>query len=127
MNHRATINIFIVEDNFLYTYMLESALKEHGNFKVTTFATGEECLELLDNNPDLIILDYLLGKGMNGLATFKIIHSRKPKIPVIILSCQTDTQIAIDAMKEGAYDYIMKQNYGIEKLQKSILKAIRCE
>ncbi|OFY84798.1 MAG: hypothetical protein A3F72_05940 [Bacteroidetes bacterium RIFCSPLOWO2_12_FULL_35_15] len=125
MNHQTAISIFIVEDNFLYTYMLESALKEHGNFKVTAFATGEECLELLDNNPDIIILDHLLGKGMNGLATFKIIHSRKPKIPIIILSCQTDAQVAIDTMKAGAYDYIQKQNYSIGELEKTLLKAIR--
>ncbi len=65
---------------------------------------------MLDNNPDLIILDYNLDKGMNGLDTFKIIHSREPKIPVIILSSQTDVQVAADLLKAGVFDYIEKKD-----------------
>ena len=62
---------------------------------------------------------------MNGLATFKIIHFRKSNISIIILSCQTDAQVAIDTMKAGACDYIQKQNYSIDELEKVILRAIR--
>lgn len=47
---------------------------------------------------------------MNGLDTFKIIHSREPKIPVIILSSQTDVQVAADLLKAGVFDYIEKKD-----------------
>ena len=42
--------IFIVEDNFAYSYVLEQTLKEHGNFKITTFSSAEECIQMLENN-----------------------------------------------------------------------------
>jgi len=118
--------IFIVEDNFMYSYLLGTMLKEYGNFKVTSVGTGEECIGLLDNNPDLVIMDYNLETGLTGLDTFKVIHSRRPKLPVIILSSQTDVQVAADLLKLGAFDYIEKKNKeaAMEKLQSSILKAL---
>jgi two-component system response regulator HydG len=120
------IHLFIVEDNFIYSYVIEAMLKEYGNFKVTNFSSGEKCMEMLDNAPDLIILDYNLETGMNGFETFKLIHSQKPKIPVIILSGQTDVQIAADLLKAGVADYIEKKNkeQAMEKLRGSILKIL---
>lgn len=120
------ISLFIVEDNFTYSFVLEQTLKEYGPFKITTFATAEECIGLLDNNPDVVILDYQLGKGMNGLEALKIIHARKPKIPVIILSVQKDIGVEAELLENGAYDYIEKKNHKIAvgKLEKTILKAI---
>ena len=101
MNSPENSKIFIVEDNFMYSYILEEMLKEENNYKITTFSTGEGCVEMLQNNPDLIILDYNLEGAMNGMDTFKMISSMKPKIPVIILSSQTDIQIATDLLKMG--------------------------
>lgn len=119
--------VFIVEDNFVFSYVLETALKEQENYKITTVASGEDCVELLVNNPDVIVLDYNLEKGLNGLETFKIIKAKLPKTPVIVLSGQNDIQVAADLMKIGAFDYIEKRNteMAIEKLRGSILKALR--
>jgi DNA-binding NtrC family response regulator len=118
--------IFIVEDNFVFSYVLENVLKEQENYKITTFASGEECIELLDNNPDVIVLDYNLDKKLNGLDTFKIIKSKMPETPVIVLSGQDDVQVAADLMKMGAFDYIEKRNTetAIGKLCESIVKAL---
>ena len=119
--------IFIVEDNFMYSYTLEAILKEQDNFSITSFASAEECIELLDNNPDVIILDYNLDQKMNGFDTFKLILSIKPKIPIIILSGQTDLQVAADLLKAGAFDYIQKKKMEetIDKLRYSILNAFK--
>ena len=119
------IRLFIVEDNFLYSYMLETTLKECGNFKITSFTTAEECIEMLRNKPDLIILDYHLNGGMNGLEAFQIIHQKNPRVPVIILSSQTDVQVAADILHKGAFDYIEKKDNikALEKLKASILKV----
>lgn len=110
----------------MYSYVLEAMLKEGHNYKITTFSTGEACLEMLENNPDLIILDYNLEGAMNGLDTFKSIHLKKPKIPVIILSSQTDIQIAADLLKMGAFDYIQKKDKetALLNLEKSVFKAL---
>jgi DNA-binding NtrC family response regulator len=127
MKSLSQTHLFIVEDNFIYSYLIEAMLKEYGNFKLTTFATGEQCIKALHSKPDLIILDYNLDKGINGLETFKAIHSLKPEIPVIILSGQTDVQVAADFLKAGATDYIEKKdkNKSTEKLIDSILKALK--
>lgn len=127
MKQLGQTRIFIIEDNFIYSYVLEEMLKEYGNFKITSFTSGEKCIEELNNNPALIILDYNLDKGMNGLETFKIIHLRKPEIPVIILSSQTDVQIVADLLKLGVFDYIEKRDKekAMKKLCISVLKALQ--
>lgn len=125
------IQVFIVEDNHVYSLMLENALKERGNFKVTTILTGEYCLNVLDKNPDVIILDHLLappddllGPGITGLEVMKQIHIEKPNLPVIILSNQTDTQVATDYWQAGVFDYMEKNLLVMDKLMSSILKAV---
>jgi DNA-binding NtrC family response regulator len=127
MTSPGQIKLFIVEDNFMYSYVLEEMLKEYGNFKISSFTSGKKCLELLDSNPDVIILDYNLEDGMNGLDTFKIIHTSKPKIPVIILSSQPDLQVTADLLKHGVFDYIQKKDNetAMQKLRDSILKALK--
>lgn len=120
------IKIFIVEDNFAYSYILEERLKEFANVQITSFTSGEDCIKLLNNNPNLIVLDYNLEGEMNGSDTFKMIQTLTPKTPVIILSSQSDVQIAADLLKMGVFDYIQKQEKEktFLKLEKSILKAI---
>lgn len=126
MNSSNQIKLFIVEDNFVYSFILEAMLKEYGNFSISTFNTGEECIEMLDNNPDIIILDYNLEGKMNGLDTFKMIHSLKPKTPVIVLSSQTDVQVVADLLEIGVFDYIQKSGGEIAliKLRDSVFKAL---
>lgn len=125
------IQLFIVEDNHVYSLMLKNALKEKGNFEITTMLTGEYCLNQLYLNPDVIILDHLLappdgilGPGITGLEVMKQIHAKKPNLPVIILSNQTDTQIAADYWQAGVFDYLEKDLLVMDKLLVSILKAV---
>ena len=127
MNSKGQIKLFIVEDNFVYSFMLEAMLKDYGNFKITSFNSGEECIELLDNNPDIIILDYNLEGKLNGSDAFKMIHSKKPKTPVIILSSQKDVQIAADLLQNGVFDYIQKSGgeLALTKLRDSVFKALK--
>ncbi|MEO5644482.1 MAG: response regulator [Bacteroidia bacterium] len=117
--------IFIVEDNFLYSYVLEEKLSDSGNFKITTFSSAEECIQMLGNSPDIIILDYNLEKGMNGLEAFKIIHEKNPKVKIIILSGQKDAQVTAELLQNGVFDYIEKKNHeqAMQKLHDSILRA----
>lgn len=125
------IQIFIVEDNNLYSLMLKNALKEKGNFEITTMETGEQCLKMLDKNPQVIILDHwsavpndILKLGITGLQVMKQIHEKKPAIPVIILSNLTDVEVASDYWHAGVFDYVEKNIFFLNNALASILKAV---
>ena len=62
------LKVFVVEDNELYSLMIDHKLKDIGNYHITTFTSGEDCLKNLYLEPDVIILDYYL-TGMTGLET----------------------------------------------------------
>lgn len=111
--------IYIVEDNELYSLSLDFGLSHSGNYTIQTFISGEECIKNLHRNPDVIVLDYYL-PGKNGHDILKEIKQTHPNIPIIIMSSQNDIQIAVDLLKDGAYDYIIKSKYATLKLNSSI-------
>lgn len=104
------LTVFIVEDNELDSMYLDYKLRETlANYNLVTFKSGEECLNNLHLNPDLVILDYFL-TGDNGLSILKKIKEFDEEIPVILISHQKDLDIVIKAFHEGAHDYIIKGN-----------------
>jgi CheY-like chemotaxis protein len=135
MKHLNNYKIFIAEDNFLSAHVLEEMLEGMGNFKIISFTSTEECMQILGHNPDLIILDYHFLNGektangmhsMNGMAALERIKQQQPGIPVIILAAQQDVQVAADLLKGGAYDYIEKRDRdrAMEKLLFSVQRAL---
>lgn len=115
--------IFIVEDNSFYSFFLNETLKEYGNFHISNFEQAEQCLQVMDTRPDLVIQDYYLDSGMNGGEAFKIMKKEYPEVPVIMLSAQKDVQVAADLMQEGLFDYIEKRDKkAFEKLKNHILE-----
>ncbi|MGZ4089695.1 MAG: response regulator [Bacteroidia bacterium] len=127
MSKQGRVSAFIVEDNSLYTYFLNEALKEEGDFNITTFETSEQCLQSLDQKPDIIVLDYYLEGGATGLQAFKQIRAKYPKMPVVILSGQDDVQIAADLMEAGIYEYIEKKDKDVVNKLKNVLIAVSHE
>jgi len=122
------IRIFIVEDSFTWSFMLETVLQDNGNFRISTFKDGYSCLDDLGNNPDVVILDHMLEGAINGLETFKEINKVKPKTPVIIVSGQEDTKVAEDFLRLGAFDYIQKdKEKAISRLVDSVSRALNLE
>src|SRR6266487_6573265 len=76
--------------------------------ELTTASSGEEGLKLIPKlQPDLVIMDVRMG-GMNGLETLRRIRETNTKLPVIMTTGYGTTQMAIEAMKLGAYDYLLK-------------------
>lgn len=123
MGKQGRVSAFIVEDNNLYTYFLNEALKEEGEFNITTFDSTDQCLKSLDQQPDIVVLDYYLENGMTGLEAFKRIREKHPKLPVVILSGQDDVQVAADLMEAGVYEYIEKKDKDVvDKLKKTLLE-----
>lgn len=113
-------NIFIVDDNEMFTQMLSDHLLEKPKFKVSIFNTGEECIENLFKNPDLVILDYYLNDkskdAADGLEILGEIKKYNERIQVIMLSSQEHYGVALQTIAQGAAQYIMKDDHAFQKI-----------
>ncbi|SMC99639.1 two-component system, NtrC family, nitrogen regulation response regulator GlnG [Desulfocicer vacuolatum DSM 3385] len=99
--------ILVIDDDDQLRKSFAKLLVEE-KYKVLTAASGEGGIEVVAHNHlDLILLDMRL-PGMNGMETFKKIKTIDAKLPVIIITAYSTTDIAIEATKLGAYDYILK-------------------
>jgi two-component system OmpR family response regulator len=116
--------IFLVDDDKTYLFALGFHLKKEMQHKIYCYETGEECLENLHLNPDVVILDYYLNTtkpdAMNGLDTLKLIKKRKPKTKVIMLSGQETLGIAASSLKLGAFTYVIKDLLALFVVKKVI-------
>ena len=117
--------IFVVEDNILYAQMLKKQLVDDG-YQVKMFHNGRDFLAHLDENPDVVTLDYTL-PDMTGHDVLTKIQKRRPDTNVIVISAQENINTAIDLMKIGAYDYIMKAPDTREKLSNIIKNIYRSD
>jgi two-component system, NtrC family, response regulator AtoC len=116
-----TQTIFIVEDDAFYGAMLEYHLTLNPDYTVERFETGKGLLDNLYRRPIAITLDYSL-PDMDGETVLKRIQKEYSDIPVIIISGQEDIATAVQLLKNGAYDYIVKDENTKERLWNSILK-----
>jgi DNA-binding NtrC family response regulator len=115
--------IFIVDDD-QFINKLVSRRFTNEDYTVEAFEFGEDCLKVLDKDPDLVILDYFFVNGdikmMNGMEVFNRIKEVKPTLPVIILSGQEKGEIVLELARKGISDYIIKDNNLIDNLQVAI-------
>src|SRR5688572_17805030 len=118
------IKLFLVDDDVVFLKSLEMEFRESGNFDIETYETGERCIDNLSNEPDLIILDYLLDgtnkDAMHGIATLDKIKAYDADIPVIMLSAQDRIEVAVNCMHHKAFDYVVKSETASLRLQKII-------
>jgi DNA-binding NtrC family response regulator len=115
--------IFVVDDEQLFRKILCKTLQVNKQYEVIPVSSGTECLKRLDENPDIISLDYRL-PDINGRMVLQEIMKRKKPPQVIIVSGQNDIDTAIDLLKLGAYDYIVKGADAREKLSITIKRII---
>ncbi len=119
------ISIFIVEDNEVYAELLKQTLSSNPLYKLEHFSTGELMLEALKNTtPDILILDYYLDssvrKAMNAMQIMAEIKESNINPNIVLLTSLDDVESAVEALKAGAYDYIVKDRNAIDKLNHSI-------
>ncbi|WP_419494689.1 sigma-54-dependent transcriptional regulator [Chryseobacterium bernardetii] len=114
--------IFIVEDDMFFSEMLKYHLSLNPDHEIITFDTAKDCLSALYLNPDIICIDFGL-PDMRGDMLFKKLKEAQPSIPIIIISGQDDIETAINFLKSGAHDYIVKNEHTKEMLWNSILKV----
>ena len=100
-------NALVVDDEEVFAEMLVESLKQ---IKTNASAAhnGKTCLEKLEqNNMDVVILDIKM-PGMDGIETLKEIKKRFPLVEVIMLTGHGTIETAVEGMKLGAFDYMLK-------------------
>lgn len=99
--------ILLVDDEKDFVEMLGLRLEDAGEI-ITSAYNGQECLDILKKTDiDVVILDILM-PGMDGIATLKEIKTRFPLVEVIMLTGHGTTESAVQGMKLGAFDYLLK-------------------
>jgi signal transduction histidine kinase len=120
----APIRLLVVEDDFESAQGLEFMLKRRG-IDVTTVPGGEEALSTFDPSRfDAIVADIRLG-GMSGVDLLRRIRERETDFPIILLTAYDSLDSAIQAVKFGAQDYILKPLDDIDDLLTPVRKAVR--
>lgn len=114
-------NIFIVEDDAYYGEILRYHISLNPDYKVTRFETGKACLEKLYLQPDLITIDFTL-PDMTGDKLYKKVREANSTVPVIFISSQENITVAVNLLKMGVSDYIVKDNSTKELLWNSIIR-----
>jgi len=130
MNNKK-IKLFLVDDDAVFLKLLEIEFKEHADFEIETFPTGELCIENLANKPDVIVLDYYLDgvdrDAINGIDTLDQIKAFNSDIPVIMLSSQDKIDVAINCMHHKAVDYVVKSETAFMRLKKIITTILETQ
>lgn len=104
---KGDFTVFIVEDDEWYSDLLSYVVSLNPEYRVKRFGRGDELIRQLHEQPDVITLDYRL-PDMNGEKVLRQIKEFNPEIEVIIISEQQNIDTALDLIKLGAYDYIVK-------------------
>ncbi len=99
--------ILIIDDEASVRQTLARIL-QHAGLEVTTAESGEQGLAFLESaNFDLVYMDLRM-PGMPGLDVLNLIHTRHPNLPVILFTAQPDVSSAVEALRRGALDYLLK-------------------
>jgi DNA-binding NarL/FixJ family response regulator len=124
MNFGRIKNVFLVDDDNMSRTMLNDYITANTHHKTTQFATGEDCLEHLATNPDVVVLDFELNTivrdAKNGLQILEIIKKHYPNIHVIMLSSQERYGLAMQTLAKGAEQYVIKGEEAFEKVTQMI-------
>src|SRR4029078_4606485 len=123
LSRRTMDKLLLIDDEADVQYSFRRIF-DSPEIELTTAASGEEGLKLIPKlKPDLVIMDVRMG-GISGLETLRRLRELDAKVPVIMMTAYGTTQTAIEAMKLGAYDYLLKP-FDVPKLRLIILSALK--
>ncbi len=117
-----TYSLLIVDDEILTLNNLKRALEKEG-YEIYLADSGERALEILTKvKPHLVLLDLML-PGISGLEVLKRIKEKEPETAVIMMTAYEILEKAVEAMKLGAYDYLLKP-FKVSELKNTIKRAL---
>ncbi|MDH4162721.1 MAG: sigma-54 dependent transcriptional regulator [Nitrospirota bacterium] len=116
-------SILLIDDDSSLRRVIEFSLTEAG-YRVLPAASGEEGIALLEKEPaDAVITDITM-PGMDGLEVLRRVHAADPGLPVVVMTAYGTIESAVDAMKQGAFDYITKP-FNRDELRLTLERAFR--
>jgi DNA-binding NtrC family response regulator len=124
MENQNQFKFFIVDDDIFCANMYEQYLKNANYKDITFFSNGNDCLNNLNQNPDIILLDHNM-EDLTGFEVLKKVKRFNPNIYVVMVSGQENIKTAVDALKYGAFDYVIKDANVCDKLTQIINNIIK--
>jgi len=119
--------LFLVDDEPIQNEMLKDYLNERFLYEIKVFDNGEEAMQNMHLNPEIVVLDYHLSSqhkdAKNGVEILKAMKDKHPETQVIVLSGQDKIDVAVDTMKYGAYDYVVKGESAFSRIENLINNA----
>jgi two-component system, OmpR family, response regulator len=113
--------IYIVDSSVTYRKIIVACLEALNFTEYKTFDDGESCYTTIGLIPDIIILDYNLGEGKwDGLEFMSEYIRLNKKTKFIFLSSNTKIDVAVESVRMGAIDYILKSKSGLMRLAKQV-------
>ncbi|GAA4036036.1 response regulator [Hymenobacter glaciei] len=111
--------IFLVDDDPFCLNLMKHVMITNGFADVHTYEGGAACLNFLTDEPDIIFLDQVMG-SVSGIETLKAVKRFNPDIYVVFVSGQHEVAVAVESLKYGAFDYIVKD----EKLSTKVSSVL---
>jgi len=101
--------IYFMDDDLIYLKVVSHDLEKQGYKNVRSFSNALDIIEAVkEKKPDIALLDYHLGGKTNGIDVLRKIKTLSPNTFNIFLTASDDINVAIETMKCGAYDYVIK-------------------
>ena len=119
---RKPVRILVVDDEAPVRTMIAAALERQG-FDIELASGGREALEALELNTFNLVLTDVVMQDVNGIALLERIHALQPSLPVVMVTAVHDISVAIDSMRRGAYDYLLKP-FEPEQLLGTVARAL---
>ncbi len=123
MENQTQYKFFIIEDDIFSANIYEQCLVGMNHNDVTYYNNGTDCLKYLDQKPDIIFLDHNM-ENTNEFEVLKKIKQYNTNIYVVMVSGQENIKTGIEALKHGAFDYIIKDHTVCDKMATVINKII---
>ena len=127
MENDGSIRVLLVEDNRDFANLVELFLRKHSpeRFDIVWKENGAAGLSFLegDTSFDVILMDYFL-PGANGLEVTRSIRNRGITVPIVFLTVNKDFELAVEVLKLGVEDYLVKEEISTPVLPKTILNVI---
>jgi DNA-binding NtrC family response regulator len=113
--------IFLVDDEPIQNEMLKDYLSDRFLYEIKVFDNGEEALQNMHLNPEIVVLDYHLNShksnAQNGVEVLKMLKEKAPATQVVMLSGQDKIDVAVDSIRYGAYDYVVKGETAFSRME----------
>jgi len=122
--------VYLVDDEPLQLELLKDHLSKMASYEFHTFSTGEECLTAARvRQPNIVFLDYNLNsskpEALNGIDILRELKELNPSTEVVMISGQDKIDVAVNSIKYGAFDYIVKGEGAFVRAEKAIFNIYR--